>query len=133
MAGFENRTGDASLDPVGDIATDYIARGLAATQLMHDVYDARTEARVGDVKARPSPALGRELARKVGAGTVIWGGYYRDGDSLHFEAQLIDAPTGRLLLSMEPAVGLAGPEDRSGRAPSSTGDGRLRCCVWEWV
>jgi TolB-like protein len=108
VAGFENRTGDPALDPVGDIATDYIARGLASTRLMHDVYDARVEARAGGAKARPSPGAGRELARRVGAGTVIWGSYYREGDSLHFEAQLIDAPTGRLLLSMEPAVGVAG-------------------------
>ena len=39
------------------------------------------------------------------SGHRLWGSYYREGDSLHFEAQLIDAVTGRLMLSMEPAVG----------------------------
>jgi TolB-like protein len=104
VAGFENRTGDPALGPVGDIATDYIARGLAATRLLHDVFDARAMAReAGD--ARPAGAAGPELAKRVGAGTVLWGSYYRDGDSLHFEAQLLDAASGRLVLSLEPAVG----------------------------
>lgn len=109
VAGFENRTGDPALGPVGDIATDYIARGLAATRLLHDVFDARAMAReVGDAR-RASAAAGPELAKRVGAGTVLWGSYYRDGDSLHFEAQLLDAASGRLVLSLEPAVGaLAG-------------------------
>jgi tRNA A-37 threonylcarbamoyl transferase component Bud32/tetratricopeptide (TPR) repeat protein/TolB-like protein len=108
VAGFENKTGDSALAPVGDIATDYIARGLAATRLLHEVYDARATAREAGEPVRVGPAAGRELARKVGAGTVLWGSYYRDGDSLHFETQLLDAASGRLILSLEPAVGPLG-------------------------
>jgi tetratricopeptide (TPR) repeat protein len=105
VAGFENRTGDSALAPVGDIAADYIARGLAATRLLHDVYDARAMAREVGQPVRMGAGAGRELARGVGAGTVLSGGYHRDGDSLHFEAQLLDAASGRVVLSLEPAVG----------------------------
>ena len=105
VARFENRTGDSALAPVGDIATDYIARGLAATRLMHDVFDLRVSALEAGERAEPGPAAARQLANRVGAGTVLWGTYYVQEDSLRFEAQLVDAPTGRILLALEPAVG----------------------------
>jgi TolB-like protein len=105
VAGFENRTGDTALAAIGEIATDYIARGLASTGLIHDVYDSRTTAMEagGRIQAGPGPA--RDLARRVGVGTVLWGSYYLQDDSLHFEAQLVDAGTGRMILALAPAVG----------------------------
>jgi tetratricopeptide (TPR) repeat protein len=106
VAGFENRTGDSSFSAVGDMATDYIARGLAATRLLHDVFDARATALEAGEHLQPGPAAGRALATRLRAGTVLWGSYYLQGDSLHFEAQLLDAASGRLILSLEPVVGL---------------------------
>jgi TolB-like protein len=112
VAEFENRTGDSALAPVGDIASDYIARGLAATGLVHEVYDARaTAAELGRIH-QPGPAPARDLARRVGAGMVLWGNFYREGDSLHFESQLVDAGTGRVILSPAPVVGLAAEKTR---------------------
>jgi tetratricopeptide (TPR) repeat protein/TolB-like protein len=105
VARFENRTGDSTLGAVADIATDYIARGLAATRLMHDVFDARAMSLESGEGIQSGAAAGRELARKVGAGTVLSGSYYLEDDSLHFEAQLLEALTGRMILSLEPAVG----------------------------
>jgi TolB-like protein len=113
VARFENRTGDSALAPVGDIATDYIARGLAATRLLHDVFDLRVSALEAGERAPPGPAAARELAKRVGAGTVLWGTYYVQEDSLRFEAQLVDAPTGKTLLSLEPAVGSLGEKTRA--------------------
>lgn len=105
VARFENRTGDSALGPVADIASDYIARGLAATQQLHDVFDARAMALETGERTPPGVVAGRDLARRVGAGTVLTGSYYLEGDSLHFEAQLVEALTGRMILSLEPAVG----------------------------
>ena len=73
VAGFENRTGDPRLDPLGDLATDYIARGLAATGLIHDVFDTRAAALEAGGTPRPGPGPARDLARRVGVGTVLWG------------------------------------------------------------
>ena len=105
VAGFENRTGDTTLSALGDIASDYIARGLASTGLIHDVYDARARAREAGDRVDAGPTAARTLARQVGAGTVVAARYYLEGDSLHFEAQLLEARTGRLVLSLAPAVG----------------------------
>lgn len=105
VGGFENRTGDTTLAPIGDIAADYIARGLATTQLLQEVYDARAMAREAGQPARVGVSAGRDLARSVGAGTVLGGSYYREGDQLHFEAQVVDARTGRLILALQPVIG----------------------------
>jgi TolB-like protein len=105
VAGFENKTGDSALGVVGDIAVDYIARGLAATRLLHEVYDARATALESGQPVRVGVAAGRELAKRVGAGTVLGGSYYREGDSIHVQAQLVDAASGKLILSLEPVVG----------------------------
>jgi serine/threonine protein kinase/tetratricopeptide (TPR) repeat protein len=106
VAGFENRTGDSTLDPVADIAADYVARGLAATRLMHEVYDARSMAREAREPVPRGAATGLALAKRVGAGTVLWGSYYGDGDSLHIEAQLLDGASGKLIVPLEPSIGL---------------------------
>jgi tetratricopeptide (TPR) repeat protein/TolB-like protein len=105
VGGFENRTGDSTLAPIGDIAADYIARSLANTQLLQEVYDARAMAREAGQPARVGVSAGRDLARRVGAGTVLGGNYYREGDRLHFEAQVVDARTGRLILALRPVIG----------------------------
>jgi len=105
VAGFENRTGDRALDPVGDIASDYIARGVAATGLLHNVYDSRAAALEAGGEARPGPGSARQLARRVGVGLVLWGSYYLRQDSLHFEVQLVDAASGRMLLPLVPVAG----------------------------
>ena len=112
VAGFENRTGDRTLDPVGDIAADYIARGLAATGLLHDVYDSRAATLEAGGEPRPGPGPARQLARRVGVGLVLWGSYYLRQDSLHFEAQLVDAASGRMLLPLAPVAGSRGEETR---------------------
>jgi hypothetical protein len=112
VAGFENKTGDSALGPVGSIAIDYIARGLAATRLLHEVYDARATALEAGQQVRIGLASGRQLARLVGAGTVLGGSYYLEGDSLHFETQLIEASTGKLILALEPVVGPSGNKTR---------------------
>ncbi len=87
---FVNRTGDKSLDPLGEMAGDYIARGLAETRLL-EVIDSRF-------------AFSRDAA-KLGAGTVVQGSYYRTGNNLHFETQIIDTRSGRLVAFTPPADG----------------------------
>jgi tetratricopeptide (TPR) repeat protein len=62
-------------------------------------------AREAGQPARVGVSAGRDLARRVGAGTVLGGNYYREGDRLHFEAQVVDARTGRLILALQPVIG----------------------------
>ena len=112
VAGFENRTGDSTFAPVSDIAADYVARGLAATGLMHEVYDARATAREVGEPVPMGAGGGLRLAKRVGAGTVLSGSYYLEADSLHFEAQLLDGQTGQLIVPLQPSIGLAREKTR---------------------
>jgi tetratricopeptide (TPR) repeat protein len=54
----------------------------------------------------------RALARRLGAGTMIWGDISRAGDSLHIEAQLVDTRSGRVVLALDPVSGSAGSAER---------------------
>ena len=106
---FQNETGDPSLDPLGRMATDRVTAGLTyisfvdvvslGTQLLsHEpvVPDAGSEERSGRLQA---------LARANGAGTVVWGSYYLQGDNLHFLAHVTDAATGEELATIESVRG----------------------------
>ncbi len=101
VAPFENNTGDTALNPVGRMAADWVTQRLAETGLV-DVVDARTAMLTGGAS---TPRTVRALAEQTGAGTVVWGSYYRDGDSLRFQAQISDARAGRVLRGVDPVSG----------------------------
>src|SRR5262249_34364245 len=101
VAVFHNETGDSALDPLGEVVADYLARGVAETGLL-EVIDGRVE-RSADVGSGDL-ARALALARRLGAGRLLWGSYARQGDSLRFEAHLTDVATGQPLGNMPPVV-----------------------------
>ncbi|HEX3235912.1 MAG TPA: BTAD domain-containing putative transcriptional regulator, partial [Gemmatimonadales bacterium] len=97
---FQNHTGRPDLDDLGSMTADWIIRGLMETPLIN-VTDLEA------VYASPQDRSGqgadpRTLARRDGAGLVVSGSYYRSGDSVLFEAGIVDVPTGRVLRSFAP-------------------------------
>src|SRR3989475_4234054 len=93
VAGFEDLSGDPQLAPLGHIAADWITQALAQS---------------GSVEVVPSAATGhldaadvRALAAQTGAGTVVWGTYYREGDSVRFQLQVIDAKRGTVRRALD--------------------------------
>ena len=98
---FQNRTGDSTLDALGDVAADYVARGLRGARNVREVVDARSHA---DGTARQfSPSAARALAREAGSGTFVLGAYDRaPGDSVQFQAEVLDTRTGRVLRLIGP-------------------------------
>lgn len=110
VAAFENRTGDSTLAPVGELAADWIARSLLEANF--EVVDPRTSAIAARVVASlpwllrsGDPSLA--LARETGAGTVVTGRYYLQHDSLQFEATVADVTKGTLLRAIGPVRGAA--------------------------
>ena len=100
VAVFQNRTGRPDLDDLGSMTADWIIRGLMETPLIN-VTDLQA------VYARPADRSGegtdpRVLARRDGAGLLVSGSYYRSGDSVLFEAGIVDVPSGRVLRSFAP-------------------------------
>jgi tetratricopeptide (TPR) repeat protein len=99
---FQNRTGSSTLDALGNVATDYVARGLRVTGGVREVVDARSHAEGGAV-ANLTPAAARALASEEGSGTLVLGAYDRSsGDSVQFQAEVLDTRTGRILRLVGP-------------------------------
>jgi DNA-binding SARP family transcriptional activator/TolB-like protein len=97
---FQNRTGQPDLDDLGTMAADWIIRGLMETPLV-DVTDLEAVYASGqDVSGHPTDP--RTLARRNGAGIVVSGSYYRSGDSVLFQAGIMDVASGRMLRSFDP-------------------------------
>jgi DNA-binding SARP family transcriptional activator/TolB-like protein len=106
---FENRTGDSTLNPIGDMEVDWLARGLVSSQLV-DVVDPRALLAHGRTRSGQPEDPG-QLAHRIGAALVITGSYYRSGDSLLFVAGIVDGD-GRVLRTVGPlAASLARPVD----------------------
>ena len=106
---FQNGTGDPSLDPVGRMATDRVTAGLTYSSFV-DVVSLGTqllshEAIVPATASTEGSDRLQALARANGTGTVVWGSYYLQGDSLYFLAHVTDAATGEELATIEPVRG----------------------------
>jgi DNA-binding SARP family transcriptional activator len=99
-AAFENRTGRPDLDDLGDMAADWVVRGLMETPLVQPSELEAVYARREDDSGRPTDPL--TLARKNGAGILILGSYYRSGDSVLFQSAIMDVASGRILRSFDP-------------------------------
>lgn len=106
---FENETGDPKLGSLGAMAADWLAQGLTSIGGI-EVVDARTTLATGEVVDRiPWPFKSRDrqkaLAQEAGAGIVVSGRIYRDGDSLRIQANLNDAKSGKLLRALTTVSG----------------------------
>jgi DNA-binding SARP family transcriptional activator/TolB-like protein len=106
VAVFDNQTGESDLDPLGRMAADWVTQGLDQIEVV-DVVPSAT----GLV---PRPGLGgpavsagdiRALAAATGAGTVVAGAYYRSGDTIQFQTQVVNANDGQLLSAVDPVGG----------------------------
>ena len=111
VAPFDNRTGIEALDAVGLMAADRITEGLLRTNLVETVptttaIEAYRYVRPDDDRTAPRDPL-RSLATETGAGTVITGSYYTQGDRLLLRVQIADATTGQLIAALDDVVGSA--------------------------
>ena len=93
---FENATGDTSLNVLGLMAADWIIRGVGETGL-EIAGDAPTS------RGNPLAAGPRRFPRAE-AGTLISGRYYLRGDSLAFQARIIDLRDDRVMGVVGPVV-----------------------------
>ena len=102
---FQNRTASDSLDPVGTMAADWITEGLSRTGVAQVVTteSAMAAARTARDSGGGAP-LPRAVAARTGAGLVVSGAVYRQGDSLHLQAEVVDAASERVTHSLGPAT-----------------------------
>ncbi|MFZ5789047.1 MAG: protein kinase domain-containing protein [Acidobacteriota bacterium] len=109
VAVFENRTGDATLDPLGRMASDWVTQGLSRIDGL-DVVPSTARlfapSAVGVARAPEGDPL-RALAGQTGAGTLVSGAYYLYGDVLQFQATVTDAAGARVIRALDPVSGRA--------------------------
>ena len=100
-APFENRTGRPDLDDLGAMAADWMTAVLMETPLVQSPdLEAVYTGGPADSGRSVDPLT---KARQDGAAkTVIRGSYFSSGDSVLFQAQVMDVASGRVLKSFEP-------------------------------
>ncbi|HEX7124027.1 MAG TPA: serine/threonine-protein kinase [Gemmatimonadaceae bacterium] len=102
VAPFENLTGDSSVDVVGRMAADWLTQGIARAESVDVVSTMAVISALGDRPAGPEVVA--RLSQATGAGVVVSGTIYPQGDSLVLHARIADARTGRELRILDPAV-----------------------------
>jgi DNA-binding SARP family transcriptional activator/TolB-like protein len=96
VAPLENRTGNPALDAVGSMVAEWVTQGLLRTGLVQ-VVDARTMLETArDVGVQGGDNYLRTLAERTGAGTVVAGSYFIEGDQIRFLMRVTGAPSGEV-------------------------------------
>jgi serine/threonine-protein kinase len=101
----ENLTPDSTLSYVPRIAADHFAdaiRELDSVQVVSSMALGVEATR----RAKDTTGI-RQLANEVGAGTVVRGTFYRQGDSLVFRIEAVEASTGNVTFAVDRVVGPA--------------------------
>ncbi len=113
---FENRTGDPELDVLGLMAADWIAQSLARTGLVEVVPAVTALQDLTSFELAERPADGQAaslaLAKMARARFLVSGSYHGSGDTISFQAQILDVGTGRLVRSVDRVSGPAGEPAR---------------------
>ena len=97
VARFENRTGTDSLQPFGTIVADMLANGLSSTGLVSVVPTASVMAVTAGLSSPGASVDPKLLAEETDAGLIVSGQYFRRGDSLAIQAQIIDVARSTVL------------------------------------
>ena len=104
VAVFENQTGDTSLDPLGRMTSDWITQGLSRVEGLEvvpstSVLVAQPPGAAATTHSDPLQAL----AEDTGAGIVVSGSYYLQGETLYLQARISDAVGRKVLYALDPA------------------------------
>jgi tetratricopeptide (TPR) repeat protein len=110
VSALRNETGDTSLTVLGRFAGDWVTDGLQRLGVARVVPWSGALLASEHASATGASLVGT-LHDETLAGTVVTGSYYRLRDSLHLQAQLVDAQSGELVSLLAPiVVPLATPE-----------------------
>jgi tetratricopeptide (TPR) repeat protein len=113
VATFENKTGDSSLEYLGRMAADWTSQGLVNTNMMGIVSSSTVET---VLRSYQGGDIINFLAKETGAGFVVSGAYYIDGENIQFQSQITDTAKGKVLRAMNP---VKGPADEPSKAIES--------------
>ncbi len=93
---FQNQTGDPSLNSLGRMIADWTTQSLLQTGLAEVVPPEK----VPELEKLKSV---RSIAKATGASMIVIGSYYKLGDTIEFQAKVMDANE-KLLTAIEPVT-----------------------------
>jgi tetratricopeptide (TPR) repeat protein len=96
---FANQTGDATVDALGELASDWISDGLMDVPEL-SVVDGQVARNAFAAATTTSPL--EHLARGTRSGILVTGSYFRSGDSVAWSAQILRGDDLELLYSIGP-------------------------------
>jgi tetratricopeptide (TPR) repeat protein/tRNA A-37 threonylcarbamoyl transferase component Bud32 len=108
VAVFRNETGDPSLDQLGARIGHWITQGLQRAAIPATPWDQALQSWehvLTEVEAERITDPVRALAEWTGAGTVVSGAVYLDGDSVEVQVNVTDASLGLPVGSLDPVIG----------------------------
>ncbi len=91
---FQNQTGDQSLAPLGRMVADWTTQGLLQTGLAEVIPPERLPQLEENENIR-------SIAKATGASMIVMGSYYKLGETIQFQAKVMDANE-KLLQTIEP-------------------------------
>jgi len=101
---FENKTGDESLDMLGQMAAEMIIQGMSQIREL----EAVPSISVMDAYSKESDKSSAfDIAAQNEAGILITGTYYLQGEDLYFRASIMDTEHEKLIESPSPVDGLS--------------------------
>lgn len=101
---FENKTGDESLDMLGQMAAEMITQGMSQIGAIETVPFISVMDSYPKKKEKPSAFT---IAAQNEAGVLITGSYYLQGENLFFRASIMDAEQKKLIEAPSPVKGLS--------------------------
>ena len=93
---FENKTNDPDLDMLGEMAADYIIKGLMSLENIKVVSYESVKDQIEFASASMNDNSGLSFAERTGAEKFIRGNFYEQGDQLVFQGQLVNAVSGEI-------------------------------------
>jgi len=99
---FDNKTGDESLDMLGQMTAEMITQGMSQISELEAVPFISVMDLYREVKDRPSAF---NVAEQNEAGILITGSYYLQGEVLIFRVSILDTELKNLLVSPPPVKG----------------------------
>lgn len=129
---LRNETGDSTLSVVGRFAGDWVTDGLQRMGSVRVVPWSESRSASDHAMTTGAPLVAT-VRDEVGAGTVVTGTYYQLRDSLHLQAQLANARSGKVLSTLpsivfpvsNPEQGIAELRDRVMGAVAAARDERV--------
>jgi tetratricopeptide (TPR) repeat protein/TolB-like protein len=109
IAVFANETGEAMLDALGMQISEWVTQNLsriaAKVAINPELPSMGGRGLPRSVLAKEADPL-RALAERTGAGLVVAGTYYLEGDRLRVQSRIVDVAGGGTAIGLEPTVGL---------------------------